>query len=130
MDLITVLIGIVVIVIGIGAYIWQLSNVFFTRNQWFSPTNKTVLITGCDSGIGLQLAQHFYQKGCIVFATVLDINAKGSKQLQQLTSDDQRLHLIQMDVTNDCEVNKAFEQIDEYLRQNQFEGMSYWRDFR
>lgn len=124
MDWPTILIGILVIVIGIGAYIWQLSNVFFTRIQWYSPFDKTVLITGCDTGIGLQLAQHFYRKGCYVIATVLTVDGKGAKELKKLAEDKQRMLVIKMDVTKESDVSEASVKVGKHLRDNGFEGMS------
>jgi len=124
MELSTLLLGIFFIVIGIGAYVWQLSNVFLTSLQWFSPNNKTILITGCDSGIGHKLAKHFHSLGCIVFATVLNIDGSGAKQLAEECGQE-RMHLIQMDVKSDHEVNNALNCVNDLLKQYQLEGIRH-----
>lgn len=124
MELWTQLIGLFFIVCGIGAYVWQFSNVFFSSLQWFSPNNKTILITGCDSGIGHLLAKHFHSLGSIVFATVLKIDGLGAKQLIQ-SCGAERMHLIQMDVTDDCQVNNALNSVNHYLKQYQSEGILF-----
>ncbi|CAG2177749.1 unnamed protein product, partial [Oppiella nova] len=128
MDWLTMIVGFLVIIIGLGAYAWQLSNVLLTSNQWLSPHDKTVLITGCDTGIGHELAKHFYLKGCIVFATVLDIDGSGAQELRRLSDssgDDnhRRMRLIRMDVTNDEDVSRAAAEVDDYLKRNQSQGL-------
>ena len=109
--------------IGIGAYIWQLSNVFFSVNQWFSPHDKTVLMTGCDTGIGFELAKHFYRKGCHVIATVLNIDGEGAQKLKRLADDKQRMLIIKMDVTKESDVSEAVVRVGRHLQDNGFEGI-------
>lgn len=58
--------------------------------------DKYVLITGCDSGFGNQLARQLDQRGMRVLAACL--TQKGAEQLKEATS--QRLQTIIMDVTN------------------------------
>ncbi|XP_054153994.1 D-beta-hydroxybutyrate dehydrogenase, mitochondrial-like [Oppia nitens] len=140
MDWITILLGIFVILVGIGSYIYQLSNVFLNCNQWLSPDDKCLVITGCDTGIGLRVAKHFYRKGCLVVATVLDLSSNGAKELSELLATDvggggggsgaddednrqPRLLVIQMDVTKDSDVKQAFSKVRQYLNDNQLQGL-------
>jgi hypothetical protein len=125
MDSMTLIIGLFFLICGFGAYIWQISNVLFSPLQWFSPINKTILITGCDSGIGHKIAKHFHSMGCIVFATLLDINGFGAKQLIQECGQ-QRMHLIKMDVKDTDDVNRAIDSVNNYLKQYEMEGILYY----
>ncbi|XP_069509638.1 retinol dehydrogenase 7-like isoform X1 [Ambystoma mexicanum] len=59
-------------------------------------TDKYVLITGCDSGFGNQLARQLDQHGLRVLATCF--TQKGQEQLKQVTS--QRLQSVILDVSN------------------------------
>ncbi|XP_078544997.1 retinol dehydrogenase 16-like [Lissotriton helveticus] len=58
--------------------------------------DKYVLITGCDTGFGNQLARQLDQRGMRVLAACL--TQKGAEQLQGATS--QRLKTVLLDVTN------------------------------
>ncbi|KAJ1160135.1 hypothetical protein NDU88_000637 [Pleurodeles waltl] len=58
--------------------------------------DKYVLITGCDSGFGNQLARQLDRRGMWVLATCL--TQKGAEQLKEATS--QRLQTVILDVTN------------------------------
>jgi len=63
--------------------------------------NRTVLVTGCDTGFGLKLAQHLEALGFTVFAGCLlaDRKGEGAEQLRQLGKP--RLQVIQLDVTKE-----------------------------
>ncbi|XP_053550842.1 17-beta-hydroxysteroid dehydrogenase type 2 [Bombina bombina] len=67
---------------------------------------KSVLITGCDSGLGHALAKHLDELGVLVFAGVLDKKGPGAEALKRICSP--RLSLIQLDVTNVEEIKKAY----------------------
>ncbi|XP_032892131.1 corticosteroid 11-beta-dehydrogenase isozyme 2 isoform X2 [Amblyraja radiata] len=68
---------------------------------------KAVFITGCDSGFGKIMAQHFDSLGLQVFATVLNTEGPGAKELLQDCS--QQLTLIQMDLTKQEDIDKALQ---------------------
>ncbi|XP_022250729.1 retinol dehydrogenase 3-like [Limulus polyphemus] len=72
--------------------------------------DKTVLITGCDSGFGHALAKHFDQLGMRVYATCHHGNSAGSHILQSTCSS--RLKIYEMDVTNEKQVDKVAEMIE------------------
>lgn len=66
---------------------------------------KAVLITGCDSGFGNATAKRLDALGFEVFATVLDLQSDGAKELQSTCSS--RLTLLQVDITQPQQVQQA-----------------------
>jgi 1-acylglycerone phosphate reductase len=65
---------------------------------------KSILITGCSSGIGLALALEFKERGHTVFAT-----ARQAQALAKLT--EMGLNAVELDVTNQISIDKAREKI-------------------
>ncbi|KAK2181277.1 hypothetical protein NP493_402g00026 [Ridgeia piscesae] len=76
-------------------------------------TGKTVLITGCDSGFGQELAKKLDSLGMQVFAGCLHRNGPGALKLQHSCSS--RVKLLQLDVTNNTEVQQAFDFISQQV---------------
>ncbi|XP_068201942.1 D-beta-hydroxybutyrate dehydrogenase, mitochondrial-like [Palaemon carinicauda] len=83
---------------------------------------KCVLITGCDTGIGHALALHLHDQGFRVFAGCLlaDTGGEGAQKLRGLGSS--RLHILQMDVTQQEQIEDALQQIKKLIP----EGESLW----
>jgi len=77
--------------------------------------DKSVLITGCDTGFGLSLAKHLTSLGFNVFAGCLlaDKEGPGAKELRGLGSP--RLKVIQLDVTKQEDWVKAKEFVEKNL---------------
>ncbi|CAG0915918.1 unnamed protein product [Notodromas monacha] len=94
--------------------------------QKVSPCNKAVLITGCDSGFGLDLAVHLHKMGFLVFAGCLhkdsapkrgrgrQFDNNGAERLSKLGG----IHVLQMDVTSDEQVKKAVDYVSTNLPAN------------
>lgn len=61
---------------------------------------KTVLITGCSSGYGLETARHFHSRGCNVIATMR------TPDTTALPRSD-RLRVLALDVTNPASIDAA-----------------------
>ncbi|CAB4068298.1 E1.1.1.30 [Lepeophtheirus salmonis] len=74
---------------------------------------KVVLITGCDSGIGHELARHLDSLGFHVFAGCLDTGSEGAQRLRIESSP--FLRLVNMDVTKEDHVKHAIHYITENL---------------
>lgn len=64
-----------------------------------------MLITGCDSGFGLALAQQLSDTELTVFAGVLDVNGPGAQQLRERRSEN--LQVLQLDVTDISQIETA-----------------------
>ena len=65
------------------------------------------MITGCDTGFGNQLAQKLHAMGFTVFACCLNKESFGALELKCIGKETGRLHIVQMNVTSQEEVDKA-----------------------
>ena len=74
-------------------------------------TNRSVFITGCDTGFGNLLARTLDGKGVRVFAGCL--TEKGASELRKETSS--RLKTVLIDVTDKASVRRAFEFVRDNL---------------
>lgn len=72
-----------------------------------------VLITGCDSGFGHQLAQCLDRKGFVVFAGCLFPEGDGAQRLARQSSSN--LKILKLDVTSDEDVQQAKKTVQENL---------------
>ena len=97
------------IVLVITLYV---SSFFLFRDVDVSNLEKkAVLITGCDSGFGYELAKKLDARGLQVFAACL--TAEGQAKLKSECS--QRLATLKLDVTKENDVQKALEVIRSLL---------------
>ncbi|XP_063802315.1 17-beta-hydroxysteroid dehydrogenase type 2 [Pseudophryne corroboree] len=98
---------------GLGLILYIVACVMYYISipvrQMLPIRNKTVLITGCDSGLGHALAKHLDDLGVLVFAGVLDQKGPGAGELRRAGSP--RLSVIQMDVTNSREIKSAYDEV-------------------
>ncbi|XP_076448956.1 short-chain dehydrogenase/reductase family 9C member 7-like [Babylonia areolata] len=78
------------------------------------PAGKAVVITGCDSGFGQMLAKRLHDVGYLVFAGCLAPDREGALKLKQSTSS--RLHVIELDVTDDFHVQRAQSYVSSHLK--------------
>ncbi|XP_071552182.1 LOW QUALITY PROTEIN: D-beta-hydroxybutyrate dehydrogenase, mitochondrial-like [Panulirus ornatus] len=78
-----------------------------------SSSGKAVVVTGCDSGFGHALALNLDQLGFRVFAGCLKADGEGADHLRQEGSS--RLHVLQMDVTNQDQLDKAVQHVKHLL---------------
>jgi len=108
-ELCYVIIQLVIVVFLIAVFVWWVLRGLLCQAQ--HPVDcKAVLITGCDTGIGHEVARHFDMLGCHVFAGCLDTASEGAQRLRVEASP--RLKLVNMDVTKEDHVKKAVEYIE------------------
>lgn len=74
---------------------------------------RYILVTGCDTGFGNELAKRLDRLGCHVFAGCL--TEKGETELKKMTSD--KLLPISLDVAKPESVRKAFDVVKSKLPQ-------------
>ena len=79
-----------------------------------TPCPRAVLVTGCDTGFGLKLAQHLESLGFTVFAGCLlaDQGGEGAEELRSLAKP--RLRVLQLDVTS----QEQWEQVAAAIRED------------
>ena len=82
-----------------------------------NPKNRSVLITGCDTGFGNKLACKLVDFGFTVFAACLNEHSAGAKQLKNYGKGN-RVFIVKMDVTKQDEVDQAVEFVSGKLQQN------------
>jgi NADP-dependent 3-hydroxy acid dehydrogenase YdfG len=83
------------------------------RGKTFIVNTHTrhVLITGCDSGFGNELARLLDKQGVPVFAACL--TDKGAAELKKKTSS--RLRVLQLDVTDQRSIHSGVEFVKRHL---------------
>lgn len=84
--------------------------------QSIPPEGKAILVTGCDRGIGHELAKKLDSMGYYVFAGCLFKGQHGEQALVAACSS--RLKTLQMDVSNRDQVQLAAEQVQSMLGEN------------
>ncbi|XP_054717033.1 17-beta-hydroxysteroid dehydrogenase type 6-like [Uloborus diversus] len=82
------------------------------------PENRSVLITGCDSGFGHLLAKRLDSIGFHVFASCLFPEGKGACDLKKQCS--KRLQVLGLNVKEDDSVKSAFKFVKENLGTSEF----------
>lgn len=75
-------------------------------------SGKSVVVTGCDSGIGLSLAITAHKLGFHVFATCLDNNGYGANYMRENFPD---IVVLPMDVTKPADIQNALKVVKDHL---------------
>ncbi|XP_040207247.1 D-beta-hydroxybutyrate dehydrogenase, mitochondrial-like [Rana temporaria] len=95
-----------------------LSIVIFARRRrnrvFLDPEERAVLITGCDSGFGNQLARRLLDMGFMVFATCLFPEGEGAQSLINHSSSG-KVRVVRLDVTSDKEVAEVKQYVQDNL---------------
>ncbi|KAK6620830.1 hypothetical protein RUM43_011126 [Polyplax serrata] len=92
--------------------ICSLAAVLFYHNLKVSAAGKSVLVTSCDSKLGIALVKQLDELGFTVFAGFCKKNDEAEK-LKEVTSG--RLHIIEFDVTNERQILNAYSYIKKNL---------------
>ncbi|KAH6925535.1 hypothetical protein HPB50_006883 [Hyalomma asiaticum] len=88
----------------------------------FAGNGKRVLVSGCDSGIGLRLAQRLHEAGYRVLAGCLSPDSEGARLLANLRDGDNPVQVLQLDVTSERSVERAL--VQGQVRDEEFEWMT------
>ncbi|KEY64643.1 hypothetical protein S7711_02845 [Stachybotrys chartarum IBT 7711] len=68
-------------------------------------SDKTVMVTGCSSGVGIETVKALHETGATVYGTARDLN-KAKSALSSIIDSD-RLHLLELDLNSLASVRKA-----------------------
>ena len=105
---------------------WHLSKWYQkskNRKRLLTSFKRAVVITGCDSGFGHNIAHELNEQGFRVYAIVMDPQSTGAKDLLTGAGFEGKTKVMKMDVTDDEEVKGVYEQIKSDLQQN---GEELW----
>jgi len=89
------------------------SQIIADENLQGKWSDKTVLITGCSSGLGIETAKSLFETGATLFLTARDLN-KAKSALGSLVDSD-RVHLLELDLNSLASVRKC---ADSFLAQH------------
>ncbi|XP_055601460.1 D-beta-hydroxybutyrate dehydrogenase, mitochondrial [Uranotaenia lowii] len=96
-----------------------LSNTASERRKRNFSRRSVVFITGCDSGLGFNIAQLCHRLGLVVFAACLDPESEGAHMLQELDGGKTgRLTVIPLNITLEENVLVAHQTLKEYFKLN------------
>jgi len=73
-------------------------------NQAFASTQPTVLITGSNRGIGLEIARVYAERGWHVLATAR--NPEAADELKAIRAGHPKLEIVQLDVTDHARIDE------------------------
>ena len=73
---------------------------------------------GCDTGFGNRLAIRLNGLGYCVYATVLDLNSTGALELWGKCKFNDKMIVIQMDVTNEEDIDNCYNLVEKDLNTN------------
>jgi len=94
-----------------GILLWVVRGLLYKSLQ--DTTDKVIVITGCDTGIGHELAVHLDSLGFTVVAGCLSTSSEGAQRLRVEASS--RLHLIPLDVRKEEQVKLALQYVEQHL---------------
>ncbi|XP_078525508.1 C-signal-like [Lissotriton helveticus] len=84
-----------------------------------SPLARTILITGCNRGLGLEMVRQLLEKPNApeqIFATCRTPESPQSQALNELAAKHSNLKVIQLEVTDPESVNKAVKEVEAHLK--------------
>ncbi|XP_076439040.1 D-beta-hydroxybutyrate dehydrogenase, mitochondrial-like [Babylonia areolata] len=93
-----------VVVVGVVA---MCRHVQRSHQSTLTSEGRVVLITGCDTGIGHEVAKTASDRGLTVVAGCLDEHSAGAERLAAM----KRVHVLPLDVTDDDSVQAAVEYV-------------------
>ncbi|CAG2172340.1 unnamed protein product, partial [Oppiella nova] len=85
--------------------------------------NNAVIITGCDTGFGNGLAFELNALGFYTIALCLDAKGDGVKQLTNKAIFANKFITLELDITQESQIDKTFDEISHLLRDN---GLKLW----
>lgn len=85
------------------------------RRKHTVTQHSVVFVTGCDSGLGFNIAKLCHELGFVVFAGCLSPESAGAKLLQELDGGAERMIIIHLDITHEEKIMVAQKRLKEFL---------------
>ena len=104
---------VIVLAVVVAAIIVYLLRHLMFRSRYDDASSRTVLVTGCDSSLGFDLARHLDRLGFRVLAACTNPAGEGAVRLQAEAS--ARLTILPLDPTSQPSLNQALKTIREQL---------------
>jgi NAD(P)-dependent dehydrogenase (short-subunit alcohol dehydrogenase family) len=75
--------------------------------------NRSVLITGTSSGLGLSMAVHLAKRGWLVYASMRDPQRRHDldRAVEYFGADPERIHVLRLDVTDSSSISESLNEI-------------------
>jgi NAD(P)-dependent dehydrogenase (short-subunit alcohol dehydrogenase family) len=90
------------------------------NNESAGGCRRAVVVTGCDSGFGRDIALSAAKQGFVVFAGCLTVSTSGPSMTQEFRQNENDhggdLHPFQLDVTSDADCQLAVSLVENWLR--------------
>ncbi|XP_047496613.1 estradiol 17-beta-dehydrogenase 2-like isoform X3 [Penaeus chinensis] len=101
--------------------LWSLTVLIYWRNARakVSTVGKAVLVTGCDSGIGLSLALRLDQLGFRVFACCAHVDERSASAQALRRNGSQRFHVLQLNFNDDLQIFEVFARVTQLLARDE-----------
>ncbi|XP_053696414.1 D-beta-hydroxybutyrate dehydrogenase, mitochondrial [Sabethes cyaneus] len=97
----------------------RVSNAGKKEEKQISREKLIVIVTGCDSGLGYNIARLCHRLGFVVFACCLNKESEGAKLLQKSAENDSnRLHVEQLNITLEESVLMVNKSVKTFLENN------------
>uniref|UniRef100_A0A224XS70 Putative corticosteroid 11-beta-dehydrogenase n=1 Tax=Panstrongylus lignarius TaxID=156445 RepID=A0A224XS70_9HEMI len=94
-----------------------LYNLYRRNNIHKINVKTTVLITGCDSGLGYSFARHCNELGMTVFSCVFNENSLGAKDLKSRKN----TYVLRLDVTDKKSINNLQANVNKIVTNQQYD---------
>lgn len=89
------------------------------RRQRTVNKNNVVFITGCDSGLGFNMALQCYKLNMFVVAACLNTNSTNKLQEYCGSNQEQRLKIVQLDLTDNNSIDSSVKLLTTLLKSNE-----------
>ncbi|XP_055346861.1 retinol dehydrogenase 16-like [Paramacrobiotus metropolitanus] len=116
-----------VVALSLGAFISIVFNSYLeklfgsAKGKTVDPQGRAVFVTGCDTGFGQELAHRLHKLGFYVFAGCLSESSPGAETLRAKGKAEDRIEVVECDVTKNQQVIDCAAKIKEQLRAKKLE---------
>lgn len=105
--------------------LWLLVKSCMAHRENASSKEEAILITGCDTGIGLELAKYFHQTTSftIICGLLGGQHSEAYKELQELDANSGRFVLEKLDITSEDDVQRLVKKISKLQQEGRIKQL-------